>query len=229
MLIIKNLSVSYGDVPVLENLSMELPAGCIHGLVGMNGSGKTTLFHTIYGWIKPDEGQVLWNTAPLNRKQIALLETKNYFYPRITGREYLSLFSPGPVLIDVNVWQQLFRLPLDDYIDTYSTGMKKKLALTAVLKLDKPILLLDEPFNGIDLEAVNIIKLLMKKLKEQGKTVIVTSHVLETLTHSCDYIHYLEKGSIVKTFDHDEVESIEKVLFKETEYEVYAMIEKGLV
>jgi ABC-2 type transport system ATP-binding protein len=97
--------------------------------------------------------------------------------------------------------EQLFLLPLDQVIDQYSTGMKKKLALLGVLKQDKPILILDEPFNGLDMETCRIIHLIILQLKEKGKTIIVTSHILETLTNLCDYIHLLEGGKVIKSIE----------------------------
>lgn len=228
MLTIKDLTVTYDQTPVLEGMTAHFEPACIHGLVGLNGCGKTTLFHAIYGWIKPRKGEILWNNVPLSRKNMALLETKNFFYSSITGREYLSLFAAETGKMNLLVWQRLFHLPLDDDIATYSTGMKKKLALTAILKLDKPVVLLDEPFNGVDLEAVNIIKLLLKQLKGRGKTVLVTSHVLETLGATCDYIHYLENKRIARTFSRNETAIMEDILFRQREGELNTLIAKGL-
>ena len=95
--------------------------------------------------------------------------------------------------------------------------MKKKLAIMAVLKQDKAILILDEPFNGLDIESCRLIRQILLKLKEQGKTIILTSHIIETLTNVCDYIHYLEAGKIRYTKD--------KAGFKAFETEIFASIE----
>ncbi|TAM99276.1 MAG: ABC transporter ATP-binding protein [Chitinophagaceae bacterium] len=215
MLTIKNLTASYGKDSVLENLNLDIEEGMIHGLAGINGSGKTTLFHTIYGFIKPDAGTIQLNEQPLSRKKIAFLETQNYFYSNIKGKEYLDLFPDSTSTFSVKMWQELFKFPLNDLIENYSTGMKKKLALTGILKLDKPILLLDEPFNGIDMEAVRIIEKLLLRLKEKGKTIIVTSHILETLTAICDQIHILENKNITRIYRKNEFEGIEHDIFGE--------------
>lgn len=215
MLTIKNLTASYGKDSVLENLNLDIEEGMIHGLAGINGSGKTTLFHTIYGFIKPDAGTIQLNGQPLSRKKIAFLETQNYFYSNIKGKEYLDLFPDSTSTFSVKMWQELFKFPLNDLIENYSTGMKKKLALTGILKLDKPILLLDEPFNGIDMEAVRIIEKLLLRLKEKGKTIIVTSHILETLTAICDQIHILENKNITRIYRKNEFEGIEHDIFGE--------------
>lgn len=228
MYTINDLTVSYDRVPVLEHLNLEIKPGTIHGLVGLNGSGKTTLFHAIYGITPARSGEVLSDGKALKRKDTALLETQNYFYSRITGREYLALFpSPGDSF-DPGVWQDLFKLPLDEEIETYSTGMKKKLALTGILKTDKSLLLLDEPFNGVDLETAHIIKLLLLRLREKGKTVLVTSHVLETLTGCCDLIHFLENKGIKKTYSKDELGHLEQDLFRELEAKLRDRIKSAL-
>lgn len=227
MLIVKDLTVSYGGPPVLRGLSLSLEEGCIHGLVGLNGAGKTTLFHALYGLKKPGEGSLSRDGQPLSPRQMALLETQHYFYPQITGREYLSLFrSPGR--FELEVWQELFRLPLDELVEHYSTGMKKKLALTGILKLDKEILLLDEPFNGVDLETARIFTLVLKRLREKKRTVLVTSHILETLTGVCDFIHLLEGGSMRKTYGREEMQHLDTDLFSQLEREISDRIGKAL-
>lgn len=227
MLIIDDLTVRYDTASVIDHLSLELPQACIHGLVGLNGSGKTTLFHTLYGLKKADSGTMTQDGQPVSRKRMALLETESYFYSAITGREYLSLFR-APGAFDLQTWQELFRLPLDEMIAHYSTGMKKKLALTGVLKLDKEILFLDEPFNGVDMETGHLIGMVLKRLREKGKTVLVTSHVLETLTGICDYIHLLEGGSVRKTYGSLEMSGLENDLFSELEEKLQRQVNRAL-
>lgn len=215
MLTIKNMAVSYSKETVIENLNLDIEEGMLHGLAGINGSGKTTLFHTIYGFLKPDAGVIQLNGKPLSRKKVALLETQNYFYSSIKGKEYLDLFPDSTGAFAIKKWEELFKLPLNDLIENYSTGMKKKLAFTGILKLDKSILLLDEPFNGIDMEAVRIIEKLLLHFKEMGKTIIITSHILETLTSVCDQIHILEDKNITRSYRKNEFEGMEKDLFGE--------------
>ncbi len=195
MLTINQLTVSYGEKIILENLSVDFGEAQVHGLVGLNGSGKTSLLNAIYGFKRPVSGTIMYHNAPIRRTDMSFLETENYFYPNITGWEYLSLFkSIGKDSADS--WNRLFKLPLDRIIDGYSTGMKRKLALMATLKQDKPIIILDEPFNGLDIEASRILSMVIAKLREKGRTVIVTSHILESLTGICDYIHYLNDRKI---------------------------------
>ena len=217
MITLENVNVAYGPHAVLKSLNLNLEEGKIHGLVGLNGSGKTTLLNTLYGFVKPVSGKISRSGGGLSRKEIGLLETQNYFYPLITGREYLSIFPSGKKPFVLENWNAIFSLPLDDLIETYSTGMKKKLALLAVFKLDRDIYLLDEPYNGLDLESTTVLKLLLDEFRKQGKTVIVTSHVYETLVSVCDFIHHLENGIIAGTYQKETFESLGTLLRKTVE------------
>jgi len=216
MILIKNLSVSYNkNKNVLENLSLQMQEGLIHGIVGLNGAGKTTLLNTIFGIKKQNKGEVLLNSEKLTKKSFSFLPTENYFYPNIIGQEYLNIFKNKD--FDVEKWNTLFKLPLDKIIETYSTGMKKKLALFGVLKTDKPILILDEPFNGLDIETVRIIRSVLLRLKDKGKTILITSHVIERLTNLCDFIHYLENRKIELSIKKDQFEKFENEIYKSIE------------
>jgi ABC-type multidrug transport system, ATPase component len=217
MISIKDLTISYNkQSTVIDSLNLSMEENQIHGIVGLNGAGKTTLLNAIYGLIKTDSGEIHRTDEKITKKDISYLTTENYFYSNITGREYIGLFRN--VHFDLEKWNELFSLPLDKLIDHYSTGMKKKLALLSILKQDKPILILDEPFNGLDMETCRIIRSILLRLKERGKTVIITSHIIETLTNLCDYIHYLENGKITFT--------TEKTRFKEFESNIFESIEK---
>lgn len=202
MLTIRNLHLRYEkEVEVLRGVNLTLEAGMTHGLVGLNGSGKTTLLNTLYAFLHPEEGELLWNDYLLRRKHIAYLEADNFFYTYMTGREYLNLFPSGASVFPIGEWQQLFSLPLDDITESYSTGMKKRLALLAVIKQDKPILILDEPFNGLDLEGTHLLAMILARLHARGKTILITSHIFETLTDCCQYIHHLHEGLITRSYD----------------------------
>jgi len=230
MITIKNLNISYRkNEPVIDNLNLLIQDGMIHGIVGLNGAGKTTLLNSMFGLKKVDSGEILNDGNKINKKSLAYLVTENFFYANITGREYLNLFSNKE--FDLEKWNLLFDLPLDHIIDGYSTGMKKKLALLGILKQDKPLLILDEPFNGIDIETCRIIRMILLRLKENGKTIIVTSHIIETLTNLCDFIHYLEKGKIKYSKDKEGFADFEREIFDKIENEnieiINQLFEKG--
>lgn len=230
MITIKNLNISYRkNEPVIDNLNLLIQDGMIHGIVGLNGAGKTTLLNSMFGLKNVDSGEILNDGNKINKKSLAYLVTENFFYANITGREYLNLFSNKE--FDLEKWNLLFDLPLDHIIDGYSTGMKKKLALLGILKQDKPLLILDEPFNGIDIETCRIIRMILLRLKENGKTIIVTSHIIETLTNLCDFIHYLEKGKIKYSKDKEGFADFEREIFDKIENEnieiINQLFEKG--
>ena len=155
---------------------------------------------------------MLFQAQPLLYSQTGYLESNNFFYSRITGNEYLNLFSATNPQFDIQKLNELTRLPLDNLIETYSSGMKKKLALLATIKEDKPVYLLDEPFNNLDIESCKILELIVMHLKEKGKTVFISSHIMETLLPVCDCIHLLDAGSFKKRFDKTEFENIEEEL-----------------
>lgn len=213
MLTVENLKAGYGpDKEVLKGINFSMETGKIHGLVGLNGAGKTTLLNTLYSFIRPDTGTLTFNGVSLQRKDIGYLEAENYFYPYITGHEYLELFPAGVSGFDPKSWQELLRLPLEEITESYSTGMRKKLALIAVIKMDKPIFILDEPFNGLDLESAHILSLILEKLREKGKTILITSHIYESLTGISDYIHYLENGTISYSYHREQFEELRQLL-----------------
>lgn len=218
MLTIRNLQVEYKKkTPILKGIDLTMEHGKIHGLVGLNGAGKTTLLNTLYGYIRPLDGSILYNGIILKRRDIAYLEAENYFYPYMTGREYLNLFPVGRNRFEIDSWQKIFCLPLDDITENYSTGMKKKLALLGALKPDKPILILDEPFNGLDLESAHILTLILQQLREKDKTVLVTSHVFETLTSCCDYIHHISNGMIEHSYPKEQFGQLQQLLYSKIE------------
>jgi len=209
MLTADKLTVAYGNNTVLENLSAAFQPGMIHGLVGLNGAGKTTFLNTLFGIKHAISGQVTYEGQPLKRADIGFLETENFFYSYITGSEYLSLFEKNGKSFDVERYNNIFKLPLNQLVDDYSTGMKKKLALMAILRQDKPVILLDEPFNSLDLETSRILYLLLLRLKERGKTLIITSHIIESLTKICDDIFVLNNRKIGRIYHKEEFASIE--------------------
>lgn len=200
MLKINNLSVSFGDHQVLKNLDLECLPGELHGILGMNGAGKTTFFRTIYGFKKKDNGTCIFENSPATSRNIGFLESENYFYSYMKGREYLDLLSGAGDQFNIEKWNQLFELPLNDLIDTYSTGMKKKLAFLGVMALDRPILILDEPFNGVDIESNEKLFQILERLKKNGKIILLSSHILSSLTGICDKISFLKEGAVSKTY-----------------------------
>lgn len=225
MLTIENLSVSYGHTKILENLSFRMEAGQIHGIVGLNGAGKTTFLNTLYGIKEKDTGTILWKGDVLRRTEIGFLETENFFYSRTTGSEYLSLFSSPLPGYNEEEGNRLFHLPLHELIESYSTGMKRKLALMGILKQNKPLLILDEPFNGLDMEASRVLLLVLDWLRKHGTTIILTSHILGSLTEVCDCIHLLRDRRLAFTKVKADFPSLEQELFQTLDADYRRIIE----
>lgn len=228
MIKIHNLTFSFSDHRVLNDISIDFKPSQVYGIVGLNGAGKTTFFNVLSTNFKIETGHISFNDRKITKNDIAYLETVNYFYSRITGNEYLKIFKQTNPDFKLESLQEFMKLPLNDVIETYSTGMKKKLALLGVLKQDKPIFLLDEPFNGLDLETNKILELIIVALMEKEKTVFVSSHIIEPLLIVCQQIHHLENGKFIKSYDKNDFHNIEDELFKKLKAEAKTIISRSL-
>jgi ABC-2 type transport system ATP-binding protein len=201
----------------------------IHGIVGYNGAGKTTLLNAIFGLNDAPREAFSFDGKPLKRTQIAYLQSENFFYSGITGRDYLGLFHRRNSRFDPELWREVFDLPLDDLIESYSTGMKKKLALLGVLALDKELIILDEPFNGLDVESVAVLQIVLRRLVAKGKTIIVTSHIIESLTTVCDAISLLQEGKICKTYHSAEFDELTESIHSDIGAKYNEKIERAML
>ncbi len=228
MISIQNLTVSFNNHQVLKNISICFEPGLVHGVVGLNGSGKTTFFNVLSKILKPDSGELKQNGTVLTARDTAYLETSNFFFSRITGNEYLKIFRQTNQAFDLAALQDYFKLPLDELIENYSTGMKKKLALLAVLKQIKPIFILDEPFNGLDLETNKVLEIIITSLKLKRKTVFVSSHIIEPLLNTCDAIHVLENGSFIRSYQKIDFSAIDEDLFGKLKMDATQIISKAI-
>ena len=142
-----------------------------------------------------------------------MLLTDTFFFSKITGKEYIRLLCNARGKRNINIDQKnIFNLPLNQYASTYSTGMKKKLAITAILLQENEYFILDEPFNGVDIQSNIVLTEIILKLKELDKIIIVSSHIFSTLSDTCDEIILLRKG--------EQIKSVQKVDFKTLEEEM---------
>lgn len=208
MLAIRNLSKKYGTIEVLKNINIEFDKGKVYGIVGENGAGKTTLFRCISN-LENYEGEISSNPNPI-KNHLGLLLTEPFFFQKITGKEYIQLLcNARKVKMNDIANRNIFDLPLNQYASTYSTGMKKKLALTAILLQDNDFFILDEPFNGVDIQSNIIITEIIHKLKALDKTIILSSHIFSTLSDTCDEIHLLSNGSFIKSVQKADFQALE--------------------
>ncbi|GAB3292085.1 ATP-binding cassette domain-containing protein [Hymenobacter tenuis] len=210
MIEIRGLRKHFGSAPVLQHIDLTLRPGTLHGLVGANGAGKTTLLHCLYGLYTDYEGTVQESTGLPIRQHTGLLPYEPYFYPRITGREYVEfcLQARGRPVPDLAGWNYLLELPLDQYAEEYSAGMKKKLALLALLVQNFRYLILDEPFNGLDLSTNLLVMEILRRLSEQGVGILLTSHLLGSLTELCHEITVLADGRVLRHYAAHEFASL---------------------
>jgi ABC-2 type transport system ATP-binding protein len=208
MIAIRNLSKKYGTNEVLKNINIEFDKGKVYGIVGENGAGKTTLFRCIAD-LENYEGEITSNPNPI-KNHLGLLLTEPFFFQKITGKEYIQLLCNARKIKMTDIENRnIFDLPLNQYASTYSTGMKKKLALTAILLQGNEFFILDEPFNGVDIQSNIIITEIIHQLKTLDKTVIISSHIFSTLSDTCDEIHLLGKGSFIKSVQKTHFQALE--------------------
>ncbi len=209
MIKINGLSKSYGKNEVLKNISMEFLNGKAYGIVGENGAGKTTLFRCIAG-LESYNGEIISDITPL-KNHLGLLLTDPFIFSKITGKEYIRLLCNARSKTNLEIdSKNIFDLPLNQYASTYSTGMKKKLAITAILLQENEYFILDEPFNGVDIQSNIILTEIILKLKELNKVVLISSHIFSTLSDTCDEIHLLKKGEQIKTVQKPEFKILEQ-------------------
>lgn len=197
MIEIKGLTKRYGSTEVLKGIDSVFERGKVYGIVGENGAGKTTLFRCIAG-MEQFNGTIASELVPL-KDHMGFLVTDPFFFKHITGREYLQLLCNARKIRGKDLdATNIFDLPLEQYAKTYSTGMKKKLALTAILLQENAVFILDEPFNGVDIQSNMIITEIIQKLKSLEKTILISSHIFSTLTETCDEIHLLKEGQFIR-------------------------------
>lgn len=227
MIRIRDLEFSYDRQPVIHCPEKDFETGLVHGIIGLNGAGKSTFFNLLTRFLKPVKGTIQLGEADLKKKDSSYLETHNYFYSGITGYEYLQIFPRTNLAFRLEQLNELFQLPLKELTESYSTGMKKKLALLAVLQQDRPVYILDEPFNGLDLEAGKVVELMMAHLKAKGKTVFVSAHILAPLLQGCDQIHLLQQGAFAAAYGRDQFAGIEQALFGDFNEKAGNLVDTG--
>lgn len=206
-----SLHKNYGTFPAVQNLNLAIAPGEIFGLLGPNGAGKTTTFKMVVGLLQPTGGQVKIGgydiqTHPLDAKKLlGFVPDTPLLYEKLTANEYLSFIADLygiPRDRAVRRAAELLRLfglenNADDLIDSFSHGMKQKIALTGALIHDPALLILDEPTVGLDPKSARLIKDILRQLANRGVTIILSTHILEIAERMCDRIGIIAHGELV--------------------------------
>ena len=208
--LIENLVKKYNALVAVDHLSLSIESGSVYGLIGPNGAGKTTTLNILTGLLEPTSGTVRILGLEYGRDsveinaQLGVMRDEVGLYEQLSGREYLFLVGRAYGLSRPEVASRseelLEFMALFDsgsrLIHEYSAGMKKKLALASVFLHQPKLLILDEPFEGIDPPSMASIRGAMGKMKDQGVTILLTSHVLERVERICTDIAIIEKGKL---------------------------------
>ena len=205
-IVIKNVSKSFDGIEVLHDVNLGLEEGKIYGFIGRNGSGKSVLFKIICGLYYPTSGSVLVDGVDIHKKDVfpndmrVLIEKPN-FLPNLTGLENLKLLaSIQNKITEEDIILILDKLNLKKDMNKlyhkYSLGMKQKLAVAQVFMENPKMMILDEPFNGIEEKTVEVIKKILLEEKKNGKIILISSHIKEDIEELADTIYFVDAGSV---------------------------------
>ncbi|MBR5960457.1 MAG: ABC transporter ATP-binding protein [Clostridia bacterium] len=201
-----HISKKYDNQVVLNDVSVTFEDRKIHGLVGRNGSGKTMLMKCICGYVRPDSGHVLINDQQIGSdiefppSMGLMLETPG-FLPQFSGRFNLSMLyairnKPDRQIIRKAIETVGLDPDSKKKVGHYSLGMRQRLGIAQALMESPDLLILDEPFNGLDETGVHDIRVLLSQLRDEGKTIILSSHYAQDIDMLCDTVHEMKSGSI---------------------------------
>ena len=197
----------YGKKKVLESIELKIDSKGVYGVIGKNGAGKTTFFKCISSQT-PFKGFVHLNQKPIEKDNVGCCPTNPFLYDYLTAEEFKNFFAKLYNL--ENKKNNIFDLPKDQLIKDFSSGMKKKAYLNALLQKKYAIYLFDEVFNGLDIESVFTFENVIRKLGESS-IVFISSHILASLFNMCNSI-FLVNDKKVKNFKKDEFDQIESFI-----------------
>ncbi len=211
MIELREVSKYFSSITAVDRVSFAARPGEVTGYLGPNGSGKSTTMKMITGMMERTAGEILFDGAPIERDLIAYKRRLGYvpeephLYPHLSGLEYLTMVAElrdlpaRPSSAKIDALLRLFFLHSDRHValSSYSKGMRQKILLSAALLHNPDLLLLDEPFSGLDVASSLIMRGLIQELAARGKTVLFSSHELETVERVCSRVVILHRGKIV--------------------------------
>ena len=231
MLKIDHLTKTYGEKKAVDDLSLHIQAGEIYGFIGHNGAGKTTTLKAVAGILQFDAGEIIVNgksirTQPLDcKRDMAYIPDNPDLYEYMTGIKYLH-FIADIFGVDAQTRQErirkyadLFELTADlaQPIAAYSHGMKQKLAIISAWLHDPKLIIMDEPFVGLDPKAAHTLKGMMRELCDAGGAIFFSTHVLEVAEKLCDKVAIIKGGKLIRSGTMEEVkgdDSLEEVFLE---------------
>jgi ABC-2 type transport system ATP-binding protein len=208
---LRHVSKRFSGIPAVDDVSFSARAGEITGYLGPNGSGKSTTMKMITGLLEATSGKILFDDQPIEKDLIAYkhrmgyVPEEPYLYSHLSGLEYLTMVGqlrnlpPKPTAGRIDGLLRLLSLHGDRHasISSYSKGMRQKVLLSAALLHNPALLLLDEPFSGLDVGTGLVLRSLIQELAARGKVVLFSSHELETVERVCSHVVILHRGKIV--------------------------------
>lgn len=210
---VKNVTKRFKDSVILDDVNLEFVGGKIYGLIGRNGSGKSVLLKMLCAFYEPSSGEILYDGENIIKEEKyppstrALIE-KPAFIPDLTGKQNLLLLASiqniiGEKEID-STMERLGLVPNDNKkYYKYSLGMKQKLGIAQVLMENPDVIILDEPFNGLDDDSVNTLRKILLEEKENGKVIILATHIKEDIEQLCDIVYKVDNMKVKLTAKND--------------------------
>ncbi|MBP5350183.1 MAG: ABC transporter ATP-binding protein [Clostridia bacterium] len=231
VLSIEHLTKTYGEKKAVDDLSLSIKAGEIYGFIGHNGAGKTTTLKSVVGILVFDAGEIAINGIPLKKdpiavkREIAYIPDNPELYPYMTGIKYLNFIAdvfrvPADVREErIKKYADAFELTADlaQPIASYSHGMKQKLAVISAWIHEPKLIIMDEPFVGLDPKAAHTLKEMMRELCDKGGAIFFSTHVLEVAEKLCDKVAIIKGGKLIRSGTMEEVkgdESLESVFLE---------------
>ena len=231
MIEIKNVTKKYGDIPAIKNITFDVNDGEIFAFIGHNGAGKTTLIKSIVGIHSFDEGDILINGKSIKvdpvacKKEMAFVPDNPELYEQMKAIDFIDficdMYEVPQDIREKNIkkYAKMFEIEdkLNDTIDSFSHGMKQKIALIAALAHDPKVLIMDEPFVGLDPKAVFDVKEIMNEMIKEGKIIFFSTHILDVAEKLCSRVGIIKKGELVKVGSMEEIKgdkSLEKVFLE---------------
>jgi len=208
---VRKLTKRYSAIPAVQDVSFSIRPGQILGYLGPNGSGKSTTVKMLTGLIEPSDGEIFFRGENVLKNRLwfsrhfGYVPEEPYLYAHLTGREYLQLagrlrgMEKSVLERKIEAMLELFGLAefRDTQMSSYSKGMRQKVLLSAALLHDPQVLILDEPFSGLDVTAALVFRSLLQALANEGKMILYSSHVLEVVEKVCSEVVILHRGRVL--------------------------------